>query len=147
MVSTECEPVHHAAERWARLIVAVSECGEDPRTVSEWARHVSVSSGTLRAWCRMAGTPPKRSLALARILRAVHVAERAGCLPQDVLDVKDPRTLEKLMRSSGLVATRGSGWQLVSTLLKNQSHVQAAEPLRALERLAWNRFHAGTHRA
>jgi ActR/RegA family two-component response regulator len=64
----------HAATRWAALVVALRSAPSDVRTISEWARLVGVSPTTLRDWCRLANASAARSLALGRVLRAVHVS-------------------------------------------------------------------------
>src|SRR4030095_661075 len=99
--------VHHAAERWARTVLAVRDAHEDPRTIAEWGRFVGVSPGTLRAWCYMVGVSPRMSLCLARTLRVAVLAPKARCEPGDLLDVRDPRTLKRLLPSAGVVYTHG----------------------------------------
>ena len=90
-------PASHAAARWADAMVRVVEAREDPRTLRLWGRHIGVSPGSLRNWCRMAGLSPKRSLSMARMIRAVVWAPSAD-RPENLFDVTDRRTLAHLMR-------------------------------------------------
>src|SRR5262245_21013164 len=89
------------AERWARSILRVSRSTNDPKTLADWARIANVSVSSLRTMCYLAHTSPKQSLTMARLLRAVTLAQSAGCLPQDLLDIRDPRTLKNMLRKAG----------------------------------------------
>ncbi len=64
----------HTATRWAAMVVTLLSAPIDVRTVVELARLVGVSPTTLRDWCRLANASAGRSLALGRLLRAVHVS-------------------------------------------------------------------------
>jgi AraC-like DNA-binding protein len=92
------------ARRWAELLCAAAGLAEDPRTLGEWANAVNLSEPTLRTRCYLAGVSPRRSLLLARLLRAVRLAPDLGCVPCDLLDAKDPRTLKRLLAIGGLTA-------------------------------------------
>jgi FixJ family two-component response regulator len=89
-------PVSHAAARWADAVVKVIDAPQDPRTLQLWGRQVGASTGSLRNWCRMAGLSPKRSLSLARMIRAITYAPSLK-RPEDVFNVTDRRTLRQLL--------------------------------------------------
>lgn len=91
-------PLCHAAARWADAIVKAVDAPQDPRTLRLWGRSIGVSPGSLRNWCRMAGLSPKRSLSLARMIRAVTWGPVAARSPEHLLDVTDRRTLAQLMK-------------------------------------------------
>ena len=91
----------HAARRWARAVARMIDSPADPRTVEGWGRTIGVSRGTLKAWCRALGVSSKRSLDLARLLRAVVRQTDEGIGPEDSLDIIDRRTLTRLLSSSG----------------------------------------------
>jgi hypothetical protein len=126
--------VRHCLERWAQLVAAVRQSPNDPRTLADWARIVNISVPTLRAWCYLAQVPPKRSLAMARLLRAVTLAPLMQCLPGDLLDVRDPRTLHGMLVNGGLWP---SNHEVVSprAFCEKQRFVLAPEPRLRLMRL------------
>jgi hypothetical protein len=70
-----------------------------------WGRLVGASRGTLGAWCRAARTTPRRSLELARILRALVLTSGSESGFQDVMDIVDPRTVSRMFRRAGLPGT------------------------------------------
>ena len=80
------DPVSHAAARWAEAVVTVVDAPHDPRTMELWGRHIGASAGSLRNWCRMAGLSPKRSLNVARMIRAI-ICASALQRPEDVFNV------------------------------------------------------------
>jgi lantibiotic biosynthesis protein len=86
----------HALARWARAVVSVIESPADPKTIDLWGRSIGVSRGALINWCRTAQLSPKRSLDFARVLRAV-VRQDRGVTPENLLDVVDLRTLDRLL--------------------------------------------------
>jgi len=88
--------------RWATAVTAVLDAPHDPKTLLDWGRIRGVAPETLRTWCRTIQISPKRSLDLARVLRAVFLSEHHGWAPQRFLDVADHRTLERLLIVSGL---------------------------------------------
>lgn len=97
-------PTHirtHAAARWANIVAPVVIAPEDLRTIADWSRHVGASVGTLKGWCRAAGVTPRRSLILARLLRAVLLKQRRGLRLEESLDVVDSRTRAKLLAFCG----------------------------------------------
>jgi len=97
--------VNHAAERWSDLMSGAIRSDEDPATLAKWASLVAVSVPTLRTRCYAAHVSPKRSLDLARLLRASVYAQGVSCRPGDllnILDIKDPRTLSALLLRAGL---------------------------------------------
>src|SRR5579872_5378065 len=53
--------IAHAAARWARLVVRVTESSRDTPTIDAWGRFVAASPGAVRNWCRTAGVPARRS--------------------------------------------------------------------------------------
>jgi DNA-binding NarL/FixJ family response regulator len=114
--------VLHALARWADVVVRLTDSQHDPRTLAEWGRAIAVSTGALRNWCRTAGISARRSLAFARVLRAVVTQSRTTAAPGDLLNVVDRRTLEKLLRAAG-----GVGMSLpkdVSQFLLRQEFVK-----------------------
>jgi hypothetical protein len=94
-------PAAHALVRWARALVPIVECLEDPRTMHQWARSVAVSAGALRTWCRAGGVTPRRSLVFGRLLRAVCLGGHGRYRLENLLNVVDRRTLVGLLRFSG----------------------------------------------
>lgn len=94
------------AERLAVYIVNMISCEEDPKTTSDWSKHVHASSSTIRECCRLVHVKPLNARDLGRVLRAVY---RSGAvwLPELVLDCSDARTLKKMMECAGLSAHRG----------------------------------------
>jgi FixJ family two-component response regulator len=91
----------HAAARWAASVVTVIDSPEDPKTFKGWSRCAAASPGTLKNWCRTAGVSPRRSLVLARLLRAVVLREIKGYRLTDLLNVADTRTLMSLLKLAG----------------------------------------------
>lgn len=89
--------------RWATALASVVHAQHDPKTLRNWSRLRGVAPETLRSWCRTIHISPKRSLDLARVLRAVFLSGRSGWTPQRFLDVADHRTLERLMVAGGLL--------------------------------------------
>ena len=89
-------PTSHAAARWADAVCKAIDAPQDPRTLDLWGRHIGASSGSLRNWCRMAGLSPKRSLSVARMLRAINYSSTLKP-PEDVFNVTDRRTLRQLL--------------------------------------------------
>jgi DNA-binding response OmpR family regulator len=93
----------HAAARWAtRLIVPVLDSPTDLTTISAWARHIAMSPGALKNWCRTANVSPKRSLTLARLLRILAMTSRTNRRAEDLLNVVDRRTIAKILRLGGI---------------------------------------------
>lgn len=121
---------HPHAARWTALIAAAIRSEEDPRTLSDWARLANVSASALRASCYLAHTSPRNSLALARILRASLIAAREGCEAADLLDIRDPRTLQRLLQHGG-VPQRGRVTD-AAIILDSQVLVTAQDALRLL---------------
>ena len=91
-------------DRWAHLIVEVVDAEADPVTIAEWARHTHMGASTLREVCRAAGVRGKRSLDLARVLRAVVQLQGHPWVPEAVLSCRDPRTLRALLSRTGCAA-------------------------------------------
>jgi hypothetical protein len=91
-----------AAERWATAVVAAVHCERDPRTLALWARDTAVSRGALRTWCHAARVAPGVSLDFSRLLRAICRTPHPLNDPLLLLDVVDPRTLNRLLASAGL---------------------------------------------
>jgi hypothetical protein len=126
----------HRAERWATAIVGVLAFPADPRTIAGWAQGIGAGYGTLRSWCRAAGVSARNSLALSRMLRAVVLASRHRCAPQDVLDIVDERTLRKLVRGAGMASEPGESVSAkpldVVTFIAHQRFVTGANNIAAL---------------
>lgn len=102
--TTHCR--FYAAERWANAVYAVSKSRDDPRTVTHWGRLVGASRSTLSTWCRAVGLSPRHSLELARLIRALLATHGQVALLQQVLDISEPRTLNRLLQRAGLPADR-----------------------------------------
>lgn len=95
--------VFHATRRWANLVARVPQTPADPRTLSDWARVAGVSLAVLRHTCYEAPRSPRMSLAFARRLRAVLVAQETSWHPNEILDIVDARTRRKLLERGGLL--------------------------------------------
>lgn len=95
----------HAAARWAKAVIGIVNSPEDPRTVSEWGHAIGAGEGTLRNWCRTARLSPKRSLSLARLLRALYLCRSRQWLPEQLLNVVDRRTLNHMLEQGGVDGT------------------------------------------
>jgi ActR/RegA family two-component response regulator len=122
----------HARARWADVIARAVDAPRDPRTLHEWGRCIGASPGAIRNWCRTARLPARRSLLLARVLRAVIRQHHVRAAPEDLLDIVDRRTLVKLMTVSG-----GSGESLPPTIvdcLRRQRLIEDTEAIAVLER-------------
>lgn len=120
----------HARARWAHVVTRAASAPTDLRTLHDWGRFVGVSPGAIRNWCRTARLPPRRSLLLARVLRAVIRRQHVEAPPADLLDIVDRRTLAKLMALSG-----GTAEQLpptVSDLLARQTLISDAAAINAI---------------
>jgi hypothetical protein len=88
-------------DRWVHLIVKVVDAEADLETLADWARHNHMGVGTLREVCRAAGVRGKRSLDLARVLRAVVRLQGHPWVPEAVLNCRDLRTLRALLSRTG----------------------------------------------
>jgi FixJ family two-component response regulator len=126
-------PVSHAAARWADAVVKVIDAPQDPRTLQLWGRHVGASPGSLRNWCRMAGLSPKRSLSLARMLRAITYGSSAK-RPEDVFNVTDRRTLRQLL-TLGDPTRRPSLPDTLDEFFERQQWISSGSALQELKRL------------
>lgn len=93
-------------DRWAHLVVEMIDAETDPQTLVEWAWHIHMGVGTLREVCRAAGVRSKRSLDLARVLRAIVKREGHPWVPESVLNCRDPRTLRALLSRTGCTDRR-----------------------------------------
>ena len=98
--------IEHAAQRWARVVVAGTRAREDPKTFATWGRCVGASGSALRQWSYAAGVQPRASITFVRLLRAVLRSDGSQWDPQNVLDVIDTRTLHKLLVAGGLDTVR-----------------------------------------
>jgi len=94
--------VLHATRRWASLVARITRAPADPRTLSDWARVAGMSLPVVRHTCYEAGRSPRTSLAFARLLRAVLVAQETCWHPNELLDIVDARTRRKLLARGGL---------------------------------------------
>src|SRR4029450_9789768 len=77
----------HAGARWAKAVIGIVSLPEDTRTVSEWGHAIGAGEGTVRNWCRMAKLSPKRSLSLARLLRALYLSRSRRWGPEQLRNV------------------------------------------------------------
>lgn len=126
-------PVPHAAARWAEAVVRVIDAPHDPRTMELWGRHIGASAGSLRNWCRMAGLSPKRSLNVARMIRAIHYSS-ALQRPEDAFNVTDRRTLRQLL-SLGDPNARSSVPETIEEFFVRQRWISSPSAVRELKRL------------
>jgi hypothetical protein len=115
----EAEIMHHAASRWAHLVARVLDSRSDLRTLDDWARHVAMSVGALKNICRLAHVSARRSLILARLLRALINRRRFGLRIEDLLDVHDRRTVNAWLALAGVAVLDGD----VDVFLKTQQIV------------------------
>jgi DNA-binding response OmpR family regulator len=95
----------HAGARWANAVVGMVNAPEDPRTLSGWGLAIGAGEGTLRNWCRTARLSPKRSLSLARLLRALYLSGSRQWRPEQLLNVVDRRTLNRMLEQGGVNGT------------------------------------------
>jgi CheY-like chemotaxis protein len=130
-------PVSHAAARWAEAVIGVIDAPDDPRTVERWGHHIGASSGALRNWCRMAGLSPKRSLNVARMLRAINYSA-ALKRPEDVFNVIDRRTLRHLL-TLGDPCRRPSVPETLDEFFANQRWISSPSAVQELKRLLQSR--------
>jgi hypothetical protein len=132
-IGLQAPPALPAAERWAALVCALVSAPADPRTVMDWSRVVAVSESTLRARCQQAHVSPRKSLALARVLRAVTLAPSVGCRPDDLLDAQDPRTLRGLKQKGGIDPVGVTATEVtLPSILQCQTFVSPGPALNAL---------------
>jgi hypothetical protein len=131
----------YAGVRWARLIVRVVASKDDPSTVERWGRLVGASRGTLGTWCRAAKTSPRRSLELARLIRAFVLTNGSGVDLQDVMDIVDPRTVTRMLARAGLHDASASNLAVsVQELVRQQRLVRNEMALNALTALLEEEF-------
>ena len=90
---------------------------------------------TLRTRCYRARVSPKRSLAVARLLRLLVLGPSTGDLPADLVDAKDPRTLSRLLAHARL-ENHGDGdrWPTPDDFLEFQALVTSRWAIDALMR-------------
>ena len=122
--------------RWARSIIRVVTSKEDPSTVKGWGRLVGASRGALATWCRAAKTTPRRSLDLARLLRALLMTGGSSIDLQDVMDIVDPRTVTRMLTRAGFPEAGGGAVHLSARefvmqqkLVKNEKALSALTAL------------------
>ncbi len=92
----------YAANRWAKALVKVIFDAADTRTVSQWGRLAGASRATIGTWCRAACVSPRRSLELGRLLRGFRLTHGTARNLQHVMDVVEPRTIQRLLSRAGL---------------------------------------------
>ena len=129
----ESEPTSYAAMRWGGVVAALLRAPHDVRTLEEWGCEVSISPGTLRNWCRAARLSPRKSLLLGRVLRAVHIASGRPWHPERLLNVTDPRTLDKLLALGGL--SRSAHTVSLDDVFARQRLIQDSNAMHALSRV------------
>jgi CheY-like chemotaxis protein len=130
----------YAAARWARLLAAVIDAPNDPRTIAVWGRLTFVSPGALRNWCWTAGLAPRRSLVFARLLRAVAQSGVRRNTPENLLDVVDRRTLVRLLRMAGFTSPEDLPSE-IELFLRRQALVHDQHMLSELRRAMAARRH------
>jgi DNA-binding response OmpR family regulator len=90
-----------AAVAWARTVASAVHATSDPKHLKSWSKCAGASSATLKNRCVRVGVSAKRSLDLARLLRALAQAQHAGSAVHAYLDA-DPRTLRRLLHDANL---------------------------------------------
>lgn len=130
----------HTTERWATLVARVLDASADPRTLAAWASLGLVSTATLRTVCYLAGVTPRRSLMLARLLRAVVIAPAARCRPQDLLDVRDPRTLKQLLQYCPIAPNDLTPMATAIAFVRGQTILNFGRQLLVLESILQSRL-------
>lgn len=98
----------YACARWAAAVLTVIEAPEDPTTMVKWSRLVGASVSTLGTWCRSARVSPRRSLEFGRMWRALRLTDGVLAELLDVMDIVEPRTLQRMMRRCGMVGNLNS---------------------------------------
>ena len=125
-----------AARRWAEIVIAMARFNDDVRTTYGWGRKIGKSRGALKRWCADANVSAKESLDFARLLRAVIRHEGRVWDLYNVLDIVDPRTLNRLLGRAGLPPATAHRAPDVVTFLEIQQLVRSSVLLTALrERL------------
>jgi len=124
-----------AAERWAQLVLNACSADSDPKTLELWARCVGVSRTSLCDSCRMVQVEPREARDLARVLRACQVAAKECAHLESILDVRDSRTLVKLLSKAGLKGPTPTPSSLTFVLEHQQFVAADNDGLRALRRL------------
>lgn len=119
--------VAHASERLAQAIVRACWHTCDPRTLAEWARATALTTWQLRAWCQVAQVHGRDVLAFVRALRAVIKAEIHGCGYEEVLDIAEPRTLDRFLRRAGILQGRTSAHITTDEFLARQKFLKKPE--------------------
>jgi ActR/RegA family two-component response regulator len=116
----------HAGGRWAQAVIGVVHSAEDPRTVSEWGQAIGAGAGTVRNWCHTARLSPKRSLTLARLLRALYLSRSRKWVPEQLLNIVDRRTLNRMLAQGGvdrMTAPTIDGFLRLQTLIGDRATV------------------------
>jgi DNA-binding response OmpR family regulator len=116
----------HAGARWAQAVMGVVHSPEDPRTVSEWGQAIGAGEGTVRNWCHTARLSPKRSLTLARLLRALYLSRSRKWVPEQLLNIVDRRTLNRMLAQGGvdrMTAPTIDGFLRLQTLIGDRATV------------------------
>lgn len=124
-----------AAYRWAGFIIQATEASEDPRTLEEWAKAVSVSRSVLIESCARLGVSPRDARDLARVLRLVRRVDDPW-EPDLALAVADRRTLRVLLDRAGVDVAASAARPTLEQFLDGQRFVPQSNPgLAALRRL------------
>lgn len=94
--------VNHAVDAWAKLLPSLLLAQRDPKTVGASARMVGLSVSSFKARCRQAGVTAKATVDHVRVLRACLLSRSSGLGVGELLDVAEPRTLQRLLVRVGL---------------------------------------------
>jgi CheY-like chemotaxis protein len=92
---------HHAALRWASVVLPIVNSAHDLPTVESWSREVGRSQATLKRWCSIADVHASDSLDFGRALRIVRRYAGHRCRWYDALAIAEPATLVRFMRQAG----------------------------------------------
>ena len=131
----------YAACRWAHAVAKLKDRPYDARTIPAWGRSIGASAGAIRSWCRTARVPPKSSLTLARLVRAVWFCRAGIFRPEAHLDVTDTRTVAKMLAAGGIsdITTNIT----IEALLRNQTLVANPAAVSALAEALGLRYTKG----
>jgi hypothetical protein len=122
-----------AVGRLASFVFAAVDGTTDPTTLGVWAHVAGVSYSSLRELCRIADVDARDLRDLTRMFRAVTCARRFGCPPTAFLDVRDERTLRRLLDRAGIhraaAAQTAPKLSESAAFLRGQRFVDVSHPI------------------
>jgi DNA-binding response OmpR family regulator len=99
--SCQSMPPRSAAERCAMNVLKGCASDRDPKTFGLWADCASTCATSLRENCQLVEIEPRDARDFMRVLRAVIRGAALECPPGVLLNIGDPRTLDRLVRRAG----------------------------------------------